>query len=221
VALWAYALSTVEQAKKALVLKDDRHDAVIEACVNEASQMVEDQWGRHIVSRGSLTEYHPRNGGGLGAAIYVNEWPIISVTTIHEDSNRAYDATTLLTVDTDYIISKPIGEIVRVSSSLPLGWEAGWRAIKIVYLGGYQDVGGTISGAAALPHAVKRVFFELVAWMVRQRTGGEVGMTQVQDGFGNRTFSGPAYITPAMAAALSAAGALAPSLAGRTGERDA
>lgn len=217
-----YALATVEQTKAALNLKDDRKDAVLEECVNEASQMVEQQWGRHLVSRGALTEYHPAEPNYcLAHELLLNEWPIVSVTSVHEDSARVYGASALLVVDTDYLISKPTGKLIRVSSALPLAWMYGWRAIKVVYVAGYQNTDAGISGALAMPASIKRVFNEITAWMFKQRTGGEVGLTQVQDGFGNRTFSGPAYITPAMAGALSAAGAVPTSMSGRTGARDA
>lgn len=143
------------------------------------------------------------------------------MATVHEDTDRAYGASTLLVVDTDYIVSKPTGKLIRVSDALLADWACGWRAIKVVYVGGYQNTAESIAGATSVPNGVLRVFYELLAWMYKQRTAKEVGLTQTQDGFGNRTFSGPAYITPAMVGALSAAGAVPTSLDIRTGERDA
>lgn len=223
-ALWPYALATVGNAKAAFGINDDRRDGVIEAAINEASQLTEHAWGRHIVTRGELTEYHTYDclsGHALSGygALYLNEWPIVSVTNVWEDSARVY--TTPLVVNTDYLISKPAGKLIRVSSSLPLVWQTGWRAIKVVYHGGYRNAEGSPAGATDIPPAIMRVFFELTRWILNQRAKNEVGLTQVQDTFGNRTFSGPAYVTPSMQNALYAAGAVANTLAGRTGERDA
>ena len=225
-ALWPYAIASVAQTKAALGITDDRRDAVIEECINEASQMVEHAWGRHVVTRGSLTEYHTVQWHSAWShpacpvgELHLNEWPIISVTTVHEDSSRVF--ATPLVVDTDYIVSKPAGKLIRVSSNQPSEWVTGWRAIKVVYLGGYQNAAGSQALATAVPDAVRRVFFELVRWILNQRTNNEVGLTQAQDSFGNRTFSGPAYITPSMVTTLYAAGGVPVSLALRTGERDA
>lgn len=248
-ALWAYALRTVAQVKAmAWPVGASGADTIIEDCINEASAIVERAWGRHIVSRGSLTEYHPGleyvgAGGGvyvppisgpiypvsgtplcpsIGPELYLNERPIVSVTTVHEDAARSYGASTLLVVDTDYVVSKPAGKLVRIAGtgSSPSAWASSWRAVKVVYVGGYQNTAGTITNAEAVPPEVLRVFDELVGWMIRQRAAKEVGLTSISDAVGNRSFSGPAYITPQMRATLLEAGASL-SLQSRTGERDA
>lgn len=247
-ALWAYALRTVADVKAtAWVSAGAGADALIEACVNEASEMVEKAWGRHIVSRGPLTEDHPGMllGGAsaglysppisgppipvgygaltpsLGPELYLNEWPIVSVTTVHEDPSRVYGAGALLAAGTDYLVSKPTGKLVRLSGGMPRAWASSWRAVRVVYLGGYQNTAGSVSGADPVPPVVLRVFDELVGWMIRQRTAKEVGLSSVSDALGNRTFQGPAYITPQMQKALLEAGATPGAILGRTGERDA
>jgi hypothetical protein len=247
-ALWAYALRTVAATKAGLVITGSAIDSLIEDCVNQASQIVEDAWGRHIVSRGSLTEYHPKETSALAlqatvgrvfaydlggpflgppssarTTIYMNEFPIVSVASVNEDTSRVYGAGSLLTVNTDYIVSNPTGKLVRVMGSLPASWSWSWRAVKVAYIAGYQNTSGSISGADAVPYAILRVFDELVAWMIDQRAPGpkrQVGMNSVSDGLGNRSFSGPAYITPGMQAALDSAGALPVSVRSVTGERD-
>lgn len=244
-ALWAYALRTVAQVKAtAWPLGATGSDSIVEDCINEASEVVEKAWGRHIVSRGSLTEYHPRidtTGPGslyvpeisgpyfpvsgtplplsIGPELYLNEYPIVSVTTVHEDSARAYGADTLLTANTDYVVSKPTGKLVRVAGAAPSAWISSWRAVKVVYVAGYQNTAGNISGADAVPPTILRVFDELVGWMIRQRISKEVGLQSVSDALGNRSFSGPAYITPQMEALLMRSGACV-NMRMRTGERD-
>lgn len=240
-ALWDYALQTVAGLKASLGISGAGLDAIVEDVANEASQMVETAWGRHIVSRGSLTEYHPRDTSAFyqvqtlptpyaydpysvmsaaRPALYLNEWPIVSVASVNEDSSRVYAASSLLVVDTDYIVSKPHGKLIRVAGSLPKSWVWSWRASKVVYVGGYQNTAGSVTNADPVPFPIMRVFHELAKWMIDQRKpGGMVGFSTVTDATGNRTSIGPAYITPGMAAALSAAGARS-RLETTTGERD-
>lgn len=222
-ALWAYALRTVAATRTVLRLPGTATDDLLEACVNEASDLVERAWGRHVVSRGALTEYHPRDPAmyGLGCDLYVNEWPLVSVTTVHEDVNGEHGSDTLLTVTTDYLVSKPAGRIIRMSGGRPIGWSNAWRAVKVVYIGGYQNTAGTVTGAQDVPFGVLRVFDELVGWMMQQRTRAEHGMTSTSDATGSRQFSGPAYITPGMQAALDSCGAVSVSRRIQTGDRDA
>lgn len=238
--LWAYALRTVANVKTlAWPSAGSNVDSLIEACTNEASQMVEKAWGRDIVSRGALTEYHPRlDPSGRTAGLYVppisgpslgvtsgplclplgpecflNEHPIVSVTSVKENG-------VLLVVDTDYKVSKPTGKVIRLSGGTPRAWLSTWRANEFVYTGGYKDTAGNPSAAEDVPPAILRVFDELVGWMIRQRASKEVGLTVATDAIGTRTYSGPAYITDRMQEALNEAGASPGSLV-RTGERDA
>lgn len=222
-ALSAYALRTVAATKNALgTIAGSAIDALIEECVNQASEMVERAWGRHIVSRGALTEYHAKDPGRypLDHQLYLNEWPVVSVTSVHEDPNRAYGASTLLTVTTDYVVSKPAGKLLRVSNAVPIYWSNSWRAQKVIYVAGYEDTAGSPAAAAPVPYSILRVFDELVGWMIQQRQAKELGLQSRSDAMGNRSFSGPAYITPGMQAALDAAGAMPASRRGVTGERD-
>jgi hypothetical protein len=240
-ALWTYALRTVAQVKTSLPLTGSGIDTLIEDCINEASAMVEDAWGRQIVSRGSLTEFHPRDPTAVlvsappliygydpllpaspsRPALYVNEWPIVSVTTVNEDSSRTYGGASLLAANTDYIVNNPVGKLTRVAGSLPRSWVWSWRAVKVVYIAGYQRSDGSIVGADAVPNGILGVFDDLVAWMISHRNKSEQGRASISDELGSRTFwAGPPMITDGMHDRLAAAGALRASLRGITGERD-
>jgi hypothetical protein len=243
-ALWAYAFQTVAGLKTSLGITGTNLDAIIEDVINEASQMVEAAWGRDVVSRGAVTEYYPRDTSlyyqplalpspyaydpnavttRARAEIYLNEWPVVSVTSVNEDPAGAYAAGSLLVAGTDYNVSKPSGKLIRLAGpALPKSWLWSYRAVKVVYTAGYQNTAGNVPGTPdAVPFALMRVFHELAAWMIRQRKpGGDVGMQSVSDATGSRTFSGPAYVTTGMQASLSAAGARS-RLEVRAGERDA
>lgn len=228
-ALWTYALVTLDRAKRALLVSGDQQDNLLEECITEASGMVEDAWGRQIVTRGTLTEFHPRYGLGLGTDLYTNEYPIHSVTAIYEGGSGVSGTGTLLTVNTDYLLIKhPANVVRRIVSGLPVCWpynpsSTSYRHVEIQYQAGYRKHDASTAAELALPEVpqpVVRVCLELTAWIYKQRTGHEVGMQTVSDGLGNRTFSGPAYVMPAMRKALVENGAcLGPRLL--TGERAA
>ena len=226
-ALWAYALRTVAAAKAALNITGANIDSVVEAAVNEASQLVEGAWGREIVSRGSVIEFYTFDcQQPFGHVLYPNQGPIVSITSVYEDPARAYGAGTLLTVGTDYIVSQPAssaeGKIIRVASSLPQAWATGWRAVKVTGLFGFKDTAGVVSTAQDVHPVILDVFDDLTAWIVRHRTKGEAGTDSATDAMGTRTlWAGPPMVTEGMKTRLSAAGALSPSLRGVYGERDA
>lgn len=218
-ALWDYAIFSTDEARRFLGVGGSAQDDKIDDCINEASYMIEDAWGRQLVSRGTLTEYHPRDSSiTLGCDLYTNEYPLVSVSAV-------YEAGTLLTVNTDYrVILSPVGLIRRLSSGFPVSWPqttstSTYRHVEVRYVAGYRPWTNTPTTTPVLPEGVKRVGRELVAWIYRQRDKREVGLSSVSDDLGNRTFSGPAYVTPGMLATLRAAGAcFGPRL--MSGERD-
>jgi hypothetical protein len=217
--LAANAIRTLAALKTALEIEGNNSDPLIEDCINEASQMVRDAWGRELVSPGSVTEFHTLSlTREKPHELYLNEFPLVSITTVHEDP---YGANTLLVVDTDYIVSKPAGKLTRVSAGVPIAWPSGWRMVKGVYVPGFKGAAGTPDAALPVPNGVVRVFDELVAWMIKQRQKKEVGLNLVIDGLGHRHFDGPAYITDHMRRALFAAGATPAWMRACTGERDA
>jgi len=227
VALWAYALRTVVAAKAALNITGTNIDSVVEAAVNEASQLVEGAWGTEIVSRGSVTEYYTFYARDPSChVLYPNQRPIVSITSINEDATRVFGGSTLLVVNTDYIVSQPAssadGKIIRVANSLPQAWTVGWRAVKVVGIFGFKDTAGVVSAAQDVHPVILDVFDDLTAWIIRHRTKGEVGTDSSTDAMGTRTlWQGPPMVTEGMKTRLASIGALSPTLRGVYGERDA
>lgn len=233
---WAYALFTIDEARNFVGLGGSGHDEKLQVAINEASRMIEAEWGGPIISRGTqaspLIEYFEKGNrqfGGSGSYatvwsdIVVNDWPLVSVSAI-------YEAGTLKTASTDYRVTllsqdPPFRVIRRLSSGLPVAWPqtystSTYRHIEVRYLAGYRRADdSTNTTLPILPDNISRVGRELVAWIYSQRAGKQVGLASVSDALGNRSFSGPAYITDQMRATLRAAGAqVGPRYC--TGERD-
>jgi hypothetical protein len=231
-ALWPYSFFDAATAKAFLRAEGERDDSRIEDAVSGACRDIEAFWGRHIVSRGTLTEYHPRYGASICGDLYLNEWPVGRVTSVTE-------AGTALTVSTDYrLVKAPASKLVRLSGGFPVAWPLNfatstYRHVAVVYLAGYRPLESqraTIDSSLvtadwetlqAIPEDVLDVARDLTAWIYGARKpGGAIGVTQVSDGQGNRTFTGPPVLTAGMKAKLLSAGATAPNDRLLTGERD-
>ena len=187
--LSGYALISLDEAKRELKIDTSKNQEILEDAINRATFDIEAFLGCDLVSRGWLTEFHTPESGM--PELYLRAWPIISVTTVHEDSGRDYPASSLLTETTDYIVSKPRGALIRVSGSGKSGWETGFRAIKVVYAGGYTN-------EAAVPHDIKGVGREYTALIYREVVRGEQNISGLSDSTGNITRFGPARLTESM-----------------------
>lgn len=224
-ALWTYAFVTAAEFKDRCALQGDERDALIEDVISEASRRVESAYGHDVMARTSRTEEGPVDPLRIiGPELYLNENPIVSVTSVKEDTTRAF--ATALVEGTDFLVVKPVGKLVRISSSLRKDWLNGWRCIQVVYVAGHKRV--TDSQPAAAPNLVDtdtgrlilNVFWEYARWLWKWRTEGSIGLSAISDATGNRTFIGPPMITAGMMAELRAAGAKS-SLEVPVMERDA
>src|SRR6185503_14828546 len=98
--LWPFALLDVDGARLAARVTGADDNTRLEDASSEASRLIEGFWGRHLVSRGVLTEYHPRVGMRLGSCeLFPNEWPVWGVISVVE-------AGITLVAGTDYRLVK-------------------------------------------------------------------------------------------------------------------
>ena len=185
------ALILESEARREVRNPDGGDFVLIDDLIVEASVEMESELDRQIVTRGTITEYH--SFWRPSATLHLHEWPAISVVTVHEDPDRSYGATTLLTVNTDYkVISNDWGaKLIRLSGGSPTTWTTGFEAIQIVYTGGYATT-------AVVPRDLKRVTRELFAMQYRDVTRQTQNLSNVSDGLGTFQRFGPAFITSEM-----------------------
>ena len=190
-----YALIDEGEEKRWLDVTDTGKDELIRVLIEDCSDIIESWLDRQIVTRGALTEYHTFEDSE--AELFTLDYPIISVTSVHEDTNRTYGATALLTVTTQYIVSKPVGKIIRVysASSGRTAWLTGFRAVKVIYTAGYADTD-------SVPRELKDVCKRLVALKFREVERGQQGLSGQADDVGNYTRFGPPELTKGMQAQL-------------------
>ena len=176
--LSTYSLATVAELKAFRGGEvGNEADPSFEMALNAASALVEGYLDRQVVTRPELTEFHTVSSEL--AELYLLEWPIISVTNVYEDATRTY--ATALTVDSDYIVSKPTGKIIRVGGAaggLQL-WTVGFRSVKVLYTAGYAQ--------AEVPAHIKDVVCWVAAHLYQEseRKGWDVYSST--DGAGTMT----------------------------------
>ena len=193
--------SLVQQSANALVdtrdelkpyLGVDSDDTGLDERLNQVnnwiSAEIEAYLDRDLVSRGAITEYH--SFWSDSSRLYTLQWPIRAATSIHEDVNRSYGASTLLTVDDDYIVHKAKGQITRVysSGSGARNWQQGHRAIQVVYTAGYEDT-------ASIPDSIKYAALRAMALVWREVQRKQQGLSSVSDDRGSLSRFFPAGLT--------------------------
>jgi hypothetical protein len=143
------------------------------------------------------TELYSPHGGQ--AEIVPLEWPVRNVAQVHESYDRLFDATTLLTVATDYELRNQgtiRRAIARVDGSSDIAWASGRRVVQARLSAGYK-------GPAEVHVKIKGVCLELAAWHAQHAEKDAYGLSSVSDALGNRSFSGPPMLTTGMKAELS------------------
>lgn len=170
-ALGAYSLISTNELKASIggaAPSETKNDVKLENICNTVTRIIEAFLDRQIVTRGSMTSYFNYVPSGFcgesRGRLWLREYPVITVTSVHETASRTYDSTTLLVANTDYVVSPaasstftdPVAYLIRTSSATdgPKDWLCGWRAIKVIYSAGYADT-------ASVPEAIKRQAVEI------------------------------------------------------------
>jgi hypothetical protein len=200
--LATFALVSLQELKDHLGSGGAAKDSVLETVINRVSDEIEDYLERQIVTRGTLTEFHTFTAAGVAfysADLRTLEYPIASVTTVHEDTGvpRTYGAGALLVADTDYQVVKPSGVIRRISGlGQPMNWATGLRAVKVTYAAGYATT-------AAVPDRIKAVALRYAALIWDEQKRGAFGVSGASDALGNYTRFSAASLSPDLQAALT------------------
>lgn len=185
-----HALVSLATLKAYLVVQGSSQDANLERAINAATELIEQAMGgREVVSRGSLTEYHSLGPEDITPEIMVGQWPIATVTSVHESVGwpRTYDATTVLVEGTDFELVKPVGIIRRLTSGGPRQWATGSRAIRVVYSGGYKGQDGNPATAEDVPARLQQVALYVAASIFKEGDLKRWGVSSVSDAQGSVT----------------------------------
>lgn len=185
-------LITLEEARVWLDDIGNEKDALIARIIDYSTELILRKLDRRVmVNTAAITEYH---SWVQGCNLWPYEWPVQSVTSVHETNNRTYDSTTLLTANTDYVIYSPGDErakIVRLSSSQPTRWYSGFEYQQVIYVPGYAD-------QASVPKTIKDVCCRHVSMVFKDITRKLSNLESVSDDMGSFARFGPAMLTSQM-----------------------
>ena len=194
-------LITTAELKEYLAIAGTGQDTALGGVITRETAAIETYLDRDLVTRGAITEYHlgafsHAEGVELGHDIYLRQWPIITVTSVHEGS-RTYDATTLLAV-TDYVANLAGGRLTRVAGATgdPEVWTSAYRGIRVVYTAGYATT-------SVVPSAIKDICLRLCALEWAEIERKQHGVSSMSDGLGGVTRYSAARLTPDMKDALA------------------
>lgn len=197
--LSTYSLLSLEELKEELRVDDDGKNLALTIIANTVSDVIEAYLGRQIVTRGSLTEYHTMeaNGDSIGITVLsLLEWPVITLTSVAEDTAWPRTYGTLLVSGTDYQANNPTGRIHRLASpGARYLWATGFRAIRVIYSAGYATT-------AAVPQRIKSVARRLAGVMWEEYKRDWRGVSSVSDQIGTFTRFSAANLSADMKADL-------------------
>lgn len=161
----AYALCSLADVKNYLGIEGavSTKDNLIESLIDSCSTFIESYCQRQFKSR-SRVEYY--SGDGHSNKLIPKYYPIISITSIYDDTSRGYGADYLMDPD-DYTVLD--NRIIAFGTGV---FSFGYNNIKLTYIAGY----------ATIPFDLKQAAIELVAMKVREgEIGGILGLTSKSD----------------------------------------
>lgn len=189
------ALCSKEQVKDILNkgVADTGDDDRIIDLINAASKWIEDVHCDRKFSR--QTHSNERHSGDGAKWLFLNHYPIISITSLYDDTNRPpeWGSDTLIDSD-DYEILAGINGAILFHASYP---STGTANVKATYLAGYNRGAGPGEDDDALPADLQRAAMMLVGQMFRNMKGGRGGLKQRSvEGGGSAVFFYEKLLTP-------------------------
>ena len=119
----------------------------------------------HIdLRQNTYTEYHR---GGSSSIVLVCR-PLISVTSVHDDTSHEFGSTVLV-ASTDYFTDRPAVAIIRKKSGT---FQVGANNLKVIYDAGFEST----------PPFVRRLAVELVVAAHQRRANPNVKSAGIRDG---------------------------------------
>ena len=161
------ALCTLEEVKQHFGFGDDASDEEqLERMITAAQGLFERYCGR-VFDEATFTEVWNGDGTDL---LFIKIYPIISVTSIHDDTgDRTYGAGSLID-PTGYAIIND--NHIQLYSTL---FNKSVNNVQIIYVAGYSDT--TPGDHVPIPDELRQACIAQVGWMFKQGKAHNYGMT--------------------------------------------
>lgn len=160
---------TLDEAKESLNITDANSDNILGKLITAQSAAVQSKTNRSLI-KSTKTEYF--SGDYDLKSLNLSEWPVSSITSVHDDTERAYAAVSLIS-SADYVFDQESG-ILKFETFLTRGQ----NNIKVVYVAGYDP----------LPEDLKLAVIYLVCAeykalriQVNTREGMQIAKSQIDD----------------------------------------
>ena len=164
------AIFTLEEAKVFLEITTDTSDALLNEIVDGVNALLESYCGR-IFDSTTYVEYYD---GNEADSIVLDKWPVTSITSIYDDSNREFTSVSL--IDPTYYTFYPESGKVSLLVSTWGGevFQLGFRNVKITYIAGYTSV--------TMPKDLKLIAADIVSKKFKSFRDKRVGLTSISSG---------------------------------------
>jgi len=126
-------------------------DTLIDDIITRIEAYIQNVYCQRKFEAQDLTEYYDGDGTDT---LLLDNYPIVSITSIHDDPDREYNSDDL--IDSDDIIIYPGKGIIVLDGTT---FDKSKKNIKVVYRAGYGDGEDEI----AMPNDLKMAFIKLAA----------------------------------------------------------
>lgn len=164
-------LVDVETVKQARGIDNTSHDEELARILPMVETFVE-KYTRRRFAKATYTEYYSPYWGAV--SLLTRHFPVLSITSLHDDPLWTYGPAALLTPNVDYVLHAPErGEIDLLNRT----FAGGFRSVKLVYEAGYAKCPKDLEGAIIELVWLVRSKGENVLYGVRQRTIADGNIT--------------------------------------------
>lgn len=125
-------LTTLTKAKNYLGISGTDEDTLLNELISGASKAIENFCNR-IFGEAPYTEYHDGRGR---PSVVLKQLPVVSVTSVHDDIDRDFEAGDLVDAD-NYIVDMVAGIIILKNDAT---FADGVLNVKVVYTAGYSTI---------------------------------------------------------------------------------
>lgn len=150
------ALLTATQARVYLAYLDSSEDALVETMVARATSVLaawcgwpRNDAGGQTFEASAYTFYLDGPTDEDAQEVAVPVWPLVSVTSVYDDPERAYGASTLVSSG-DYDVDLQAGRVILKPASTLGAFSTARRALKVTVSAGYSSAPADLAQALGM-----------------------------------------------------------------------
>jgi len=169
------ALITLAQAKLFVKVPtpEATHDTLLEEFINEASQLIESYCNRKFILQ-EFIEIH--SGNGL-SQIMTRAFPVVSITSLYDDTTRAF---TDVIDSVNYTLMQDEKGHGYGVERFDYKFSRGQRNVKIIFQGGYSAIPSDLQLACKVTLAFYYFKQQEQEWTTNTKSKGDENITMIE-----------------------------------------